>query len=130
MGEAFTLPTGLEVRLKRLQLLDLAALGQIPSTLIGLANKQLAEDAWTISVQNFQKYEPVVRLLAHACIQEPANVPAELLSAADCIAIWNWANEVTVAVRPFRPERNGDEAAGPGGVKVRAKAKRDPGNPG
>lgn len=110
-GEAYTLPSGLAVQLRRAQLLDLALEGKIPAPLTGLANKLLAQETMVLTVERFGEYAPVIRLIAKACLAGPDGLEAEELPAADLLAIYNWANEVTVAVRPFRPGREPDASA-------------------
>lgn len=110
-GEAFTLPSGLEVRLRRVQLLDLALTGSIPAPLVGLANKLLSSDSMTVTVESWSEYAPVIRSIAQACLAAPEGLEVGELPASDLLAVYNWANDVTVAVRPFRGERRGNVAA-------------------
>lgn len=126
-GEPFTLPTGLEVKLRRCQLLDLAEQGRIPAPLIGLANAALASSGMALTVKDFREYAPLINVIVQACVAAPEGLRAEELPAADRIAIYNWANEVIVAVQPFREKRNGSAVTGRGGQKVRHASQLDPG---
>lgn len=110
-GEAFTLPSGLVVQLRRAQLLDLAVQGRIPSPLASLANKLLAAETMALTVEAFQEYAPVIQMIVRACLTGPDGLEVDELPAADLLAIYNWANEVTVMVRPFRPGQKPDAGA-------------------
>lgn len=133
-GADFTLPSGLAVRLRRCQLLDLAEQGRIPTPLVGLANALLASDSLALTVEDYRQYAPVINAIAAACLVSPegdgAPFEIEELPAADRLAIYNWANDITVAVQPFRDQRSGDGAAGPGQRSVRSKTQRRARDPG
>lgn len=130
LGEEFTLPSGLAVRLRRCQLLDLAEQGRIPTPLIGLANQLLASDSLALTVEDYRQYAPIINAIAAACLVAPEGLEIEELPAADRLAIYNWANDITVAVQPFRGEHNGNGAAGPGQRSVRTKTQRRARDPG
>jgi hypothetical protein len=119
-GEKFTLPSGLVVKLKRVQLLDLAQRGEIPTPLVGLADQLLNQDQ-TVTIESFEKFGPIINLIISACMIEPkiADKPsddaitAEELTAADRMAVYGWVNEILVRVRPFRDEPRGTEESTP-----------------
>jgi len=135
-GEQHELPSGLVVRLRRVQLLDLVSQGQVPAPLFAAANEILNQPETTLTVEIYEKFSAVIKLIARACIVEPpitdepgeASLGIDELPAADLMAIYNWANQVLVAVRPFRPERSGDEGARRAGKGLRKPAKPDPGD--
>ena len=106
-GEAFTLPSGLDVRLKKVALLDLVQSGQIPNDLrapVGEILKRKTDQA--VDITDLEKMGPVLDAVAQACIVEPAGLAASELGAADKQAIFNWANTAAAALKPFRPEQD------------------------
>jgi len=107
-GEAFTLPSGLDVRLKRVALLDLVQGGQIPQTLKApVAELMKRKPDQTPDLADIEKFGGVLDMVARACIVEPEGLEPEELPAADKQAIFNWANQATGKLEPFRPEQNG-----------------------
>jgi hypothetical protein len=136
-GEPYTLPSGLVVKLRRLQLLDLVEQGQIPAPLLSVANKLLTNESTDLTTENWEEYEPVFNLMAKACITDPpiADEPdkdhmgVKELPVVDRLAVYNWSvNSVLAAVIPFRPEQDGDDRPGPDGQKVRTAAERSAGD--
>lgn len=121
-GEPFTLPSGLDVKLRRCQLLDLAEQGRIPAPLVSLANTALSAPAITLTVKDYREFAPLITAIVQACLVEPEGLKAEELSAADRIAVYNWANDVIVAVQPFREKRNGSALARRGGPAIQPEA--------
>lgn len=106
-GEAFTLPSGLDVRLKKVALLDLVQGGQIPSDLrapVGEMLKRKPDQG--IDLTDLEKMGPVLEVVARACIVQPAGLDVAELDANDKQAIFNWANSAAAALRPFRPEQD------------------------
>jgi hypothetical protein len=111
-GERFVLPSGLVVTMRRVGLLDLAAQGEIPTPLVGVVNEWLKKDSWVLDVDGAVKMEPVLDLVAKACVIDPhvEDEPGEVvmgvkeLSIMDRLAVFNWAVEVSTAVLPFREE--------------------------
>ncbi len=106
-GEAFTLRSGLDVRLKKVALLDLVHGGLIPSDLrapVGEMLKRKAEQP--VDLTDLEKMGPVMDAVAQACIVEPEGLKVSELGAADKQAIFNWANTAAAALRPFRPEQD------------------------
>lgn len=108
-GEAFTLPSGLDVRLKRVSLVDLVHGGQIPQTLRApVAEMTKRRPDQTVSLDDLEKYIPVLDLLAIACIVEPVGLDVAELPHADKEAIFRWANTAAQALQPFRGEQSAD----------------------
>lgn len=108
-GEEFTLPSGLEVRLKKVALIDLVHGGQIPGDL----RTQVAEMTGrrtdqAVSLEDLEKYGPVLDLVAGACIVEPEELKATELPYADKDAIFRWANQAAQALKPFRRQQGAD----------------------
>ena len=124
-GERFTLPSGLEVRLRRIQLLDLAQRGQIPTPLVGTANALLSSEQ-LVTIESFTQFGEVINLIVTACLVDPVvaeepgenAITIEELSSADRMAIYNWVNDILVRVRPFREEPRGTEDPAPAGADL------------
>lgn len=105
-GEDFTLPSGLDVRLKRVALLDLVQGGMIPTDLrapVGDVLKRKADQG--IDLGSLEKFGPVLDLVAGACLVGPEGLDVAELTAADKQAIFNWANQAAMTLQPFRPEQ-------------------------
>jgi hypothetical protein len=111
-GEAFTLPSGLDVRLKGVDLLDLAALGKIPAPLAAAANRLVNNGMVRLDVEKFGEFVEVVDLVVAACLQEPAGLVAADLPIKDRLAIYNWACGGAAILQPFRgaPGKSTDAA--------------------
>lgn len=125
--EARTLPSGLEVTLKRVSLLDLAARGNIPTTLSALADDVVSGTNKQITLSDFPKYAEIINLVVAACVVAPRivdtlndykeNDPAlddvltiDELPFEDRLDIFNTVNAPAQAVKPFRAESGGDVA--------------------
>lgn len=108
-GEAFTLPSGLDVRLKKVALLDLVHIGQIPGDLRAPVAEMLKRKPdQGIDLTDLEKMGPVLDVVARACIVEPAGLDVAELPSGDKQAIFNWANSAAAALRPFRREQSAD----------------------
>ena len=108
-GEAHVLPSGLDVRLKKVALLDLVQGGQIPSDLRAPVSEVLKRKPdQGVDLGDLEKFGPVLDVVARACIVSPAGLDVAELPAADKQAIFNWANTAAAALKPFRPEQDAD----------------------
>jgi len=108
-GEAFTLPSGLDVRLKKVALLDLAQAGQIPTTLRAPVAEMLKRKPdQTVDLADVEKFGQVLDIVCKACIVEPAELKPEELRSHDKTVIFNWANQPAGKLEPFRRQQNGD----------------------
>lgn len=134
-GEKFTLPSGLEVRLRRCDLLDLAEQGEIPTPLVGLVSKMLGETV-EIKAENAGETMGAINLVVKACLVEPpaadvgdaTHIVVDELTTKDRLAIYNWANLGASRLAPF-PGEDGKSPRDKGRLRaVREKAKRDPGD--
>lgn len=114
-GEAFTLPSGLEVRLRHVSMLDLAERGDIPAPLAGLVQSLIdggQQQQVRLNLDEFPQYAQVINLVVAATVIDPpvADTASEThlgvteLPIADRLAIFNWANEVADSLQPFRQE--------------------------
>ena len=107
-GEAFTLPSGLEVQLKKVALLDLAQAGQIPATLRAPVAEILKRKAdQPVDLNDVEKFGQVLDVVCKACIVAPAELDVAELGSFDKQAIFNWANQAAGKLEPFRHQPNG-----------------------
>ncbi len=107
-GEAFTLPSGLEVRLKKVALIDLAQAGQIPGTLrVPVAEMLKRKPDQAVELNDVEKFGQVLDMVCQACIVEPAELDVAELGSFDKQAVFNWANQVAGRLEPFRHQPNG-----------------------
>ena len=116
-GEVFTTPSGLEVKLRRVSLLDLAEGGEIPTPLVGMVNKALDTRAHALTVGEVPEFAGTINHLVKAALVEPqvADEPSathlgvDELPMKDRLAIYNWC-QAGEPLRPFRRE-DGEPAA-------------------
>jgi len=108
-GEGFTLPSGLDVRLKKVALMDLAQAGQIPATLRAPVAEMLKRRPdQPVDLADVEKFGQVLDVVSKACIVAPAELDVAELSSYDKQAIFNWANAAAGRLEPFRRQQNGD----------------------
>jgi hypothetical protein len=116
-GEVFTLPSGLEVRLRKITALDLVLTGAVPTTLYAVADKYIA-DTGGIDAEKFREFEPMINAVCEACFVEPRIVDARQehsgmttgllvteIPIEDRMAVFEWSNSVSGALRKFRGEQ-------------------------
>ena len=117
-GEAFELPSGLLVRLRRVGMLDLAARGKVPAPLVAMVEGLLQRDA-ALTLAEFGEYGQVVDLIVAAALIDPpvaeeadkTHLAVSELPMADRLAVFNWCNAPAVRLRPFRSEPEAAVAA-------------------
>ena len=108
-GEAFTLPSGLEVRLRKVALMDLAAAGQIPTTLRApVAEILKRRPDQSVDLSDVEKFAQVLDVVCKACIVAPAELDVAELGSFDKQAVFNWANQPAGKLEPFRRQQSGD----------------------
>lgn len=116
-GETITLPSGLEVRVKRVTLIDLAFNGEIPQTLNPVTDELLGKGAGVnINTADLGKYGEMVALVVKACLMDPpvadesddAHIALKDMEADDKIEIFRWANRGASQLEKFRPKQAGD----------------------
>jgi len=108
-GEAFTLPSGLEVQLKKVTLIDLAQAGQIPATLrTPVAEMLKRKPDQALDLNDVEKFGQVLDVICKACIVAPAELDVTELGSFDKQAIFNWANLPAGKLEPFRRQQSGD----------------------
>jgi hypothetical protein len=108
-GEGFTLPSGLDVRLKKVALMDLAQAGQIPATLRAPVAEMLKRRPdQPVDLADVEKFGQVLDVVSKACIVAPAELDVAELSSYDKQAIFNWANAAAGRLEPFRRQPDGN----------------------
>jgi hypothetical protein len=108
-GEAFTLPSGLEVRLKKVALIDLAQAGQIPTTLRAPVAEMLKRKPdQAVDLADVEKFGQVLNIVVAACIVAPTELDVAELGSHDKQVIFNWANQAAGKLEPFRRQQGGD----------------------
>lgn len=103
-GEEAQLPSGLEIRVRRVSLPDLAAQGKIPQTLQPqideLAN--LSKNGQSPSIAQLNEMSALVDAVCRVCIVAPAELDVAELDFTDKMAVFEWANEVGQSLKTFR----------------------------
>ena len=112
-GEDAELPSGLVVQLKRVSMLDLAEKGKIPATLKPKIDELMKSgQTVTVTVDQFVEFVELINLVCEACIVGPAGLQVTELPSQDRMAIFEWANEMTGSLQPFRREEAESVGAG------------------
>lgn len=124
MGEAATLPSGLEISIRRVAITDLAEQGKIPALLQPKLNELMAGGKATVTVNQFTEYAEIINLVCRACIVEPAELDIMELDYADRLSIFQWANEVTAGLKTFRGEPERVVGVGRTFEEIRTEAKQ------
>lgn len=117
-GEAYTLPSGLTVKLRRVSLLDLAEQGEIPAPLVSAVNAIFDSRVRNLKVEDIGRFADAVNLLVHAALIDPApgkqeddtHICVASMPMKDRLAIYNWCQEAQ-GLTPFRGESGESEAA-------------------
>lgn len=114
-GEEGMLPSGLDVVLKKVSIVDLATQGQIPQTLAVKLNAIMKGGEVNVDLTQMAEYAGMVEVVARACIVAPVGLEMSELSFEDKLAVFNWANEGVSQLQSFRPmQRVGVVAASDG----------------
>ena len=125
-GEEATLPSGLEVRLRRVSVLDLAQSGKIPQTLRPKIEELIRDPNRKVSLDEFSEFAEVVNLVAAQCLAGPEGLDVDELPWADRQAIYLWANEATGRLETFRAQPGKPVGTTFDIGELRAKAERGP----
>lgn len=106
-GEDAQLPSGLTVQLRQVSMIDLASKGQIPQTVKPQidALMQGGGKLDRMSLDAVGKFIGVIDLVVGACLAGPEGLQVDELTYQDKIAIFNWANEMTGKLEPFRQKQ-------------------------
>lgn len=105
-----TLPSGLDVKVREVKLLDLAFNGNIPVTLNGMLESLLNKPE--VKADELAKFGELVNMVVKAAMIEPAvadvaddtHVAVQELPAEDRLHIFNWANREATQLTQFRNE--------------------------
>lgn len=113
-GETLTLPSGLEVRVKKVTLMDLALNGEIPQTLHPLTDELLTTGKEVqIHAADLVKYGELVGAVVKACLLEPAladesdetHISLKDMEGDDKLELFRWANRGASQLEKFRKEQ-------------------------
>ena len=108
-----TLPSGLDVKVKKVTLLDLAAQGSIPTPLLGAVQTLIDQASNTgsleVTLAGFEQHASVINLVFKASMVEPAvaDEPSEThigvneAPITDRLDVFNWAQEETAQLATF-----------------------------
>ncbi len=113
-----TLPSGLQVTIKRVEMLDLVADGAIPLPLLGMAEQFASGETLTVGLADWPLYAPLINAIAKAVLVDPpaADAPDEAhlgvteLPMSDRIALFMMALGDTQRVATFRGEQDANVA--------------------
>ena len=112
-GEEAILPSGLEITLRKVNLLELAKLGQIPQTLQALAEETMQGKRLTLA--ELGEVDQMLTLVAGACIVAPVGLDAAELDFSDKMAVFEWANTGAAKLQFFRRQQEKPVATAPAG---------------
>ncbi len=126
---AVTLSSGLEVLLKKVAVLDLAAHGEIPQTLSAIAD-EFVNGKTEIKLEEFPRFAGLVNAVVCACVIDPplgeveddAHLTLDEIPMEDRIEIFRWANEGASALEPFRAKSEADVGIVPTDERVGSAA--------
>lgn len=126
-GEEATLPSGLEIRVKRVGVMDLAERGEIPQVLQPQIEKLMSSSQQgqirVVKLAEFKEFAGVINLVCEACIVAPVELTVTELPMFDRLSVFTWANEPGEKLKPFRREQTGDVEAPFVSGELRRKAK-------
>jgi hypothetical protein len=138
-GEDVVLPSGLEARLRAVNVLDLAVSGKIPAPLMEKLQPLVTGSGrgMEMSLEMFTDFAPALNELAKLAMVEPpvADVPdeehlgVEELSGMDRLFIFKWAHEAAggADLSKFRPGPEQPVVTAQPGEPVRDETEQDPG---
>ena len=107
-GEEWTLPSGLDVKLKKVALVDLAQGGKIPQTLRAPVDEMMKlRGNERVGLEEIAGFAAVVDLVVSSCLAGPDGLTVEELPWDDKMAVFKWANAQADKLVPFRREPNG-----------------------
>lgn len=107
-GTEADLPSGLEVVLKKVALIDLAKGGKIPETLRPNVDAMIARKAdRPMTLADLEQFAEVVDLVVGAALVAPKGLDVAELPWNDRMAIYQWATAETAALNSFRTKQSG-----------------------
>jgi hypothetical protein len=132
-----TLPSGLDVTLRRITVEDVAARGAIPTPLYGqvaaIIDRPAGAVAPSLDLASLPQFAALIDVVAAAALVSPAvadvadatHITIDELSFADRLHIFTWAQGGAAALAPFPGGAAGAGAdAAPAGDDLRAPAQR------
>ena len=110
--QTLTLPSGLTVRVRRVQLLDLAAQGMVPAPLhdqVQALINHAAQQHLAVTLAEFPQHAAVIDMVVTAAVIDPpiaavadeAHLAVSELEFADRLAIFSWAHQEASALATF-----------------------------
>lgn len=139
-SQEYVLPSGNTALLKRVGILDLAQLGQIPDTLSGQVSEMAQQEqdgTLNFDLKDVAQFGEVIDLLTMACFVDPLvtkegdenHLAVSEVPSIDKIAVFAWANDPAAKLQLFRPgEQDGDVHASSNGGEIRSEAIVDSGS--
>ncbi len=135
--ETLTLPSGLVVTAKRVNLLDLAASGNIPTPLLGEADELISKGGKTFELKDFPKFAELIRPLMKIIIADPPvadhadenHLGLDEIPMDDQMELFNWSQGEAKKMAPFPAQQKPSAPAPSGGEELRDPAQRDSGHP-
>ncbi len=107
-GTEADLPSGLEVVLKKVSVIDLAKAGKIPETLRPNVDAMIARKAEKpMTLGDLEQFAEVVDLVVTAALVAPEELTVTELPWSDRMAIYQWASAETAALNSFRTKQDG-----------------------
>lgn len=125
-GEDAVLPSGLEIMVKRVGVMDLAEKGDIPQSLQPQIEKLMATQngqVRTVKLEEFKEFAGVINLVVGACIVAPAELEVTELPMFDRLSVFTWANEPGEKLKPFRRQQKSPVEASFSSGELRRKTK-------
>lgn len=121
-----TLPSGLTVRARKAELLDLVTQGAIPTPLLGMVDEMTGQGGQTVPVTELSKYVELIDVVVQAIIVDPplaAVADEEHLSIkevpfTDRLFLFNQASGGAASLVPFSAQPATGADAAPAGEHV------------
>lgn len=130
------LPSGLAIKLKRVNLMDIMVGGKIPTTMHETV-EQIQNRGFRMA--DFNEFASAINLVVRCAMLAPELSPEgqpgdethlslDEMSYDDRLYIFNVVNEGVIALRPFRGQPQGDVESGTDGGEIRTEAIGDGGD--
>lgn len=133
-----TLPSGLVVRVKKVEMVDLVMQGMIPAPLLGMVEELSGKEMKTVPVSDFPRYSELIDVVVRAMVVAPpiaAEADAEHLAIGeipftDRLFLFTEASGEAASLAPFLAQPAGGANAAPAGEPVSPAAQPDRGDTG
>lgn len=135
--EEVELPSGCVALLRRVHILDLAAEGVVPATLVAELERSRGEAGVTLleSPERVREFRTMVNAVCKVAFVEPpvgeegteAQLGVDEVTFEDRVFVFHWCNRGARRLEPFRSESAGAVDGAPVGEDVRDAAEHDPG---